>query len=55
MPRKQKSKLKITHEILPLGTLKRDSLNSDRLDPAQRWIEIQDICADIIRRNSQTK
>lgn len=53
MGRKPYRKLKITYEILPPGTLKREPSDSCPTDPVQRWKEIQDICADIIRRNTQ--
>ncbi|MBN2367604.1 hypothetical protein JXC34_01190 [Candidatus Woesearchaeota archaeon] len=49
-----KKKFDITFEILPPGTLHRNSSeNSD--SPSERWEEITDICAKIIARNIKKK
>ena len=54
MGRKSYRKLKITCEILPPGTLKRKCVIYPA-SPEQRWKEIQDICAEVIRKNRQKK
>jgi len=45
--KKNNSRLKFTFEILPPGTLQRNS-NSSTLTPTERWEEISSTCVEII-------
>ena len=43
-------KIKISYEILPPGTLKRNSLNNVNT-PKNRWEEIIDVCVRVVFRD----
>lgn len=51
-PKGSKKKFHITYEIVPPGTIKRDSPIPQRT-PDKRWEEIIEICSAIIAETSQ--